>query len=168
MITADWARHMARYNRWQNESLIAAADGLDDTARQHERGAFFGSIQRTFSHLLWGDTVWIARFDAGETTEVSISDSPDWVRDWADFKARRKVMDQRITDWTARLRDEDAEGVLEWYSGALGRRMAMPRAVCMMQVFNHQTHHRGQIHAMLTAAGADPGNTDIPFMPEEE
>ncbi|MGV6810972.1 MAG: DinB family protein, partial [Brevirhabdus sp.] len=61
----------------------------------------------------------------------------------------------------------DTEGDLNWYSGAMGRDMSKPRAICLMQLFNHQTHHRGQIHAMLTAAGARPGDTDIPFMPED-
>ena len=58
------------------------------------------------------------------------------------------------------------DGDLEWYSGTLKRGMTSPRGVCIMQVFNHQTHHRGQVHAMLTAAGAKPDDTDIPFMPE--
>lgn len=156
MITADWARHMARYNAWQNDSLIAAADRLDDAARQLDRGAFFGSIQRTFSHLLWGDTIWVARFDGGDSPTCSIEESFTLADDW----------DQRTFDWTQGMQPADCEGNLEWYSGAVQRHMSVPREICIMQIFNHQTHHRGQIQAMLTAAGARPGDTDLPFMPE--
>lgn len=167
MITPEWLRLMARYNRWQNQNLIAAADGLSDADRQLDRGAFFGSIAHTFSHLLWGDTIWIARFDGGESVTVGIPESTTLADDWPTFKAARAAMDQRIIDWCATAQAADIEGELHWYSGAMGRDMSKPRAICLMQLFNHQTHHRGQIHAMLTAAGARPGDTDIPFMPED-
>ena len=166
MITADYARHMARYNRWQNQSLIDAADGLDEQARDQDRGAFWGSIHGTFSHLLWGDTIWIARFDGGEGLDESISESGTYAVDWETFKTLRAAMDARIVRWATGLKDAELEGTLSWYSGAVKRQMEMPKAVCVMQFFNHQTHHRGQVHAMLTAAGATPGDTDLPFMPE--
>ncbi|WP_299775375.1 DinB family protein [uncultured Tateyamaria sp.] len=57
---------MARYNAWQNGSLVAAADTLSDGERWQDRGAFFGSIAATFNHLLWDDALWLARF-TGET-----------------------------------------------------------------------------------------------------
>ena len=63
MASQDYVLLMARYNMWQNENLIKAASGLDQTARQTERGAFFGSIEKTFSHLLWGDGIWLSRFE---------------------------------------------------------------------------------------------------------
>jgi uncharacterized damage-inducible protein DinB len=56
-------------------------------------------------------------------------------------------------------------GDLGWFSGAMGREVTKPKALLVLHMFNHQTHHRGQIHAMLTTAGARPGDTDIPFMP---
>ena len=62
MIDADYARTMARYTAWQNESVINAASGLDEAARCADRGAFFGSIAGTLNHLLWGDRIWMNRF----------------------------------------------------------------------------------------------------------
>ncbi len=55
MINIDYIRTMARYNAWQNQSVFAAADTLDDEARNMDRGAFFKSIHGTLNHLLWGD-----------------------------------------------------------------------------------------------------------------
>ena len=62
MILPDFAQTMARYNRWQNGSLIAAAAGLSDAERRRDRGAFFGSIFATLAHLYWADTMWLHRF----------------------------------------------------------------------------------------------------------
>ena len=62
MIAVDYVQRMARYNRWQNDNLYGAADGLTDEERHRERGAFFGSIHLTLCHLLWADQTWISRF----------------------------------------------------------------------------------------------------------
>lgn len=167
MITPDYCRTMARYNAWQNRSLYGAADGLGDAARRLDRGAFFGSIHDTLSHLLWGDTIWMSRFDGWDAPDVSISDSGRFVVDWDRLKAMRLDADRRIVQWAGRVVADDLTGDLSWYSGAIGREITRPRALLVMQVFNHQTHHRGQVHAMLTAAGARPDDTDLPFMPEQ-
>ena len=166
MITADYCRMMARYNRWQNAGLFAAADGLEDEVRRADRGAFFGSIHGTLSHLLWGDAMWMSRFDGGGKPSVSIPDSADWVADWAELGSRRTDMDARISGWASQLDDSALGGDLTWYSAVLARDVSKPRALCMVHFFNHQTHHRGQVHAMLTAAGATPGDTDLPLMPD--
>ncbi len=166
MITPAYAQMMARYNRWQNTSIFAAASGLDDAARRKDRGAFFKSIHGTLSHLFWGDTIWMSRFDGWEPP--NIPDSTKFAPNWDDFCKARDEADQRIIDWAAKLSDADFIGDLIWYSGAMKRDFSRPRAMLIMQVFNHQTHHRGQVHAMLTAAGAWPDDTDLPFMPEGE
>ncbi|QYX58559.1 DinB family protein [Roseovarius sp. SCSIO 43702] len=158
---------MARYNAWQNDSLLAAAKTLDPVDRTAERGAFFGSITGTLSHLLWADLLWMSRFDGGETPEGGIGESAALFDDWQDYLARREAADRRIVDWAEGLDEAALGGDLTWHSGALGREVTKPRAVCVVHFFNHQTHHRGQVHAMLTAAGARPGDTDLAFMPGE-
>lgn len=165
-IGPDLLRMMARYNAWQNRSLLDAADGLDDAARCLDRGAFFGSISRTLSHLLWGDLIWMSRFDGGAAPGVGIPDSPDLFSDWVQYKAARREMDRRILDWAEAARASDCAGDLTWWSGAMGAEVTRPCALVFTHFFNHQTHHRGQVHAMLTAAGAKPGDTDLFIMPE--
>ncbi|MEM8789164.1 MAG: DinB family protein [Pseudomonadota bacterium] len=167
MITADFTRTMARYAAWQNASQIAAADGLTDAARWQDRGAFFGSIFGTLNHLLWGDQVWLHRFagtpkPAGKTIADTVRATPDW----PSFTAARRDHDARIADWAAALTDADLAGDLTWYSGAVQREVTKPKALLVTHFFNHQTHHRGQIHAMLTAAGAAPDDTDLFLIPE--
>lgn len=167
MITPDYLRRMARYNRWQNGSIFGAADTLSDADRRADRGAFWSSIHGTLAHLLWGDVLWMSRFDGGEKPSVPIGESAGWVADWEALKAGRLLTDTRILDWAGAATAADLEGDLSWFSGAVGRDVTQPKAVCIVQLFNHQTHHRGQVHAMLTAAGARPDDTDLPFMPED-
>ncbi len=167
MISAEYCRTMARYNRWQNRSLYGAAATLSDAARREDRGAFFGSIHETLSHLAWGDTIWMSRFDGWEMPEGGLQASPAWQTDWSALVDYRAASDERIIDWTNRLTDDLLKGDLTWYSGAAGRELTKPLDLCVVQLFNHQTHHRGQVHAMLTAAGARPDDTDLPLMPED-
>lgn len=165
MINANYIRLMARYNRWQNESIFTAADGLTDDARRENRGAFFRSIHETLCHLLWGDKIWLSRFTDFPAPDGGIPSSTALHVDWAPLRADRRETDEAVLNWAATLRDQDLEGDLTWYSGAAGKNLTRPRTVLAAHMFNHQTHHRGQVHAMLTAAGAKPDDTDIPFMP---
>ncbi|RKF15410.1 damage-inducible protein DinB [Roseovarius spongiae] len=158
---------MARYNMWQNASLMAAADTLDDAARLADRGAFFGGIMGTFSHLLWADRLWMSRVDGWDAPEGGIAESAALCTDWAAFEDARDAADRRILGWAGRLDIEALSGELTWHSRAAGREVSLPTWQCVAHFFNHQTHHRGQIHAMLTAAGARPGDTDLVFMPED-
>jgi uncharacterized damage-inducible protein DinB len=167
MISPGWCHIMARYNAWQNKNLLGAAEALGEAGRKADRGAFFGSIQGTLSHLLWGDLIWLSRLADSAPPQGGIKDSAALFPDWAPYLREREATDRRLLDWTARLSETDLEGDLTWFSGAIGREITKPRALCAMQLFNHQTHHRGQVHAMLTAAGARPGDTDLPFMPDE-
>jgi uncharacterized damage-inducible protein DinB len=166
MPNQDYVLTMARYNLWQNESILAAAGGLPAAERETERGAFFGSIQKTLSHLFWADMVWLGRFTGTAGPQVGIPGSVSLIGDWETFLADRKALDHRILQWAHDVTPDWFEGDLSWFSGALGRDITKPKKTLVIQLFNHQTHHRGQIHAMLTSAGAKPDATDVPFMPE--
>ena len=167
MIDRDYVARMARYNAWQNENVTAAAQGLDEDALTQDRGAFFGSIFATMNHLLWADTMWMSRFCTDvEAPTGGIAGSPSFTPDLSHWTDARSGMDARLLDWGETLEEATLREDLSWYSGALGRDMVKPLALCVVHLFNHQTHHRGQIHAMLTAAGARPGDTDLFAMPE--
>jgi len=163
MITEDGCRKMARYNAWQNDNLYDAAAGLGDAARRAPRGAFFGSIHATLNHILWADLMWLSRFGHGEAPAGGIAGSVSLVPDWEALCAARREADAMIVDWADAVTGADLAGQMVWYSAAVGQEMSRPQALCAMHMFNHQTHHRGQVHAMLTAAGAMPGPTDLAF-----
>jgi uncharacterized damage-inducible protein DinB len=166
MIDGAHVRLMARYNRWQNENLFGVADRLADEERRRERGAFFGSIQKTLSHLLWADRMWMSRFSDMPRPPGGLGDSVALYPDWDGLKRDRTPMDASIIDWSNGLDDAWLAGDLTWYSGAAQREFIKPRWELVVHFFNHQTHHRGQVHAMLTQAGGKPGDTDLMLMPE--
>ena len=166
MVTPEYCRSMARYNGWQNRQLKAAFAKLDDADLRVDRGAFFGSILATANHLLWADALWLARLTGVEGPGGGIAESPDYTSRREEWEIARFHVDASLLDWADRLRSIDLTGDLTWYSGAAGRDISKPRWLCIVHLFNHQTHHRGQIHAMLGAAGAEPPVTDLPFMPD--
>ena len=164
MIALGYVRAMAEYNRWQNENQYGAAEGLSDTARKEPRGAFFGSIHATLNHLLWADQIWMSRFAGTPKPKApGIPESVGMYESWDDLKRERTAFDQVILDWAARLDPAWLEGDLTWLSGAVGRELSRPKWLLVTHMFNHQTHHRGQVHCMLTQAGVRPGTTDLPF-----
>ena len=164
MIGPDYVAMMADYNAEMNRRVYGAAARLSEAERRADRGVFWKSIQGTLSHLVWADEMWLARFGVGRAPAVAIADSDRYHADFAGMSARRVALDREIRDWAGRLAPEDLAGDLVWMSGATGREMTKPRAMCVTQIFNHQTHHRGQAHALLTRAGEDPGATDLPFV----
>ena len=164
MITSDFVRTMAAYNAEMNRRIYDAAGRLSDEERRQERGAFWGSIHGTLNHILWGDTTWMTRFDGWEKLPHGIKESGALHGDFFALRNARAEADRRISDWAGRVTPEWLAGDLAWYSGALGKNMNKPHALLVVHFFNHQTHHRGQVHAMLTAAGEKTGDTDLPFI----
>src|SRR5215471_807031 len=99
MIGSAYIRRMARYNRWQNANLYGVADSLSAQEREKERGAFFGSIHKTLSHLLWADQVWMSRFANVPRPAGGIPDSVGVYPDWSGLRDERASFDQTIIDW---------------------------------------------------------------------
>lgn len=166
MINKDYAITMARYGAWQNANLAAAAGGLENAERTAARGLFFGSIMGTMNHLLWGDQIWLHRFaGTGLPRATSIAESSRLCASWDELAAERARMDGVIQAWADDLDPAWLDGTLTWFSGSADRDITRPRALLVAHLFNHQTHHRGQIHAALTAAGCKTAATDLPFMP---
>src|SRR5205085_3030953 len=153
MIDPDYVRCMARYNRWQNDNLYAIADALSDAERKRARGAFFGSIHATLNHLLWADRIWMSRLAGTPRPEGGIPESVATYGDWSELKRERAAFDKVMLDWADRLDAAALAGDLTWFSGAIKAEVRKPKWLLVTHMFNHQTHHRGQVHCMLTQAG---------------
>jgi uncharacterized damage-inducible protein DinB len=165
MITPAHVNTFARYNRWQNRSLYRAAGGLTDVERNRDRGAFFKSIHGTLCHILFGDQIWLHRFAGTPAPKAkSFAESATFIGDWAELEAERVRFDDTIIGWAETLDPRWLEGDLTWRSAAYNRDFTKPKGLLVAHLFNHQTHHRGQVHAMLTAAGTKPEDTDLCFM----
>ncbi|WP_299983416.1 DinB family protein [uncultured Ruegeria sp.] len=167
MITGAYACEMARYSRWQNNQLKGFLRALPSEELARDRGAFFGSIMGTANHLLWGDWIWISRFDKGPGPGGGIPDSVSLCAGIADWMPLRDTIDARITRWANTLGDTELIGSFTWHSAAIEADVTKPFAQCVIHMFNHQTHHRGQLHQMLTEAGSEAPVSDLVFLPED-
>ncbi len=168
MITPSFVQTMAAYNAEMNRRLYAAASRLSDGERRAERGAFWGSIHGTLNHVLWADQMWMSRFAGWDKPRVAIKESPTLHAGFDALAAARAEADAKLLEWTRGVRPDWLEGDLVWFSGAAQREMRRRRDILVMHLFNHQTHHRGQVHALLTAAGEKTGDTDLPWILPQE
>jgi uncharacterized damage-inducible protein DinB len=161
MIDTAWVRTMAEYNAEMNRRLYAAADRLGDAARREDRGAFWGSIHGTLNHLMWGDRNWMSRFAGWQASSLKMKESPGLYADFAELRGARVEADAGIGKWADGIDSAWLAEDLVWFSGAIQREVKLPRWLLVTHMFNHQTHHRGQAHALITAAGEDTGDTDL-------
>ena len=164
MITPAYVQTMAAYNAEMNRRTYAAAGRLPEAARRAERGAFFGSIHATLSHLVWADRIWMSRFAGWPRPEGGIPGSTALFEDFAAMREARVALDADMEDWAEALDPAWLEGDLVWFSGASNAERRRPKWLLVTHMSNHQTHHRGQAHAMLTTAGEQTGDTDLPFV----
>lgn len=163
LVTPEFVRTMARYNVRMNERLYEAAARIPDAGRREDRGAFWGSIHGTFNHLLWADRMWMSRFEPSKWQKPAVAqkDSATIVAGFDQLATERKAADAMIEAWASRVDDAYLAGNLTWMSGSAGRELSMPTSFLVVHFFNHQTHHRGQAHALITAGGEKTGDTDL-------
>ncbi|WP_139975555.1 MULTISPECIES: DinB family protein [Brucella/Ochrobactrum group] len=147
------------YNRWANELLYAAAANLSDEEYRLDLGLFFGSIHRTLNHLLVTDRIWMKRFtgegDHPKQLDAIITDNFITLRDL------RNAEDERICRYTESLNADQLAGRFTYTTISDMRTMSQRLAPSLAHLFNHQTHHRGQIHAALTRLGTDAPSLDL-------
>jgi uncharacterized damage-inducible protein DinB len=163
MDNMDYFGRMARYNRWMNTRLMETCSQLSDADRKQPRGAPFGSIHGLWNHLLLADRLWMARFDGTPLPYQSLNE--EVCSDWDELKTQREHTDDAIDVFLATLDEEKLASTLRVTAMSTGRQFEMPMWIGLQQLFNHQTHHRGQITALMEQAGLDCGVTDIAAMP---
>jgi uncharacterized damage-inducible protein DinB len=103
----------------------------------------------------------MSRFDGWERPQTAIRESDHMVESFAELSARRVDADAKIEDWARRVDDAYLARDMTWFSGAAQREVSAPYRLLVTHFFNHQTHHRGQAHALITAAGEKTDDTDL-------
>jgi uncharacterized damage-inducible protein DinB len=142
-------RMFAGYNAWANGRLYEAAAKLTDAEYRADRGAFFKSVHGTLNHLLVGDRIWMYRFtghgEAPARLDAVLCD------DLPSLAAARRAEDARISDWIGTLGEADLSCSFTYRTIVNPATVTQPLAPALDHFFNHQTHHRGQAHSLLTA-----------------
>lgn len=139
---------LAGYNAWANERVYGAAAALADADYRADHGAFFGSVHGTLNHLLVGDRVWMHRFTGEGPSPARLDEILH--ADFDGVHAARKAEDARIVAYVASLTPDDLEGTISYRTISNPADIEQRLDLALLHVFNHQTHHRGQVHALLT------------------
>lgn len=170
MAMQEHFKLLADYNQWINAKVYEAAARLDATELARDRGAFFGSILGTLNHIVVADTIWLQRFAKHprcrpllqQAAELPAPERLDQIvfDDLAELARHRSWLDRQIIDWVQGLADDDLELVLR-YHNTKGVAASKRFSSLLLHLFTHQTHHRGQVTALLYQAGVDVRVTDL-------
>ncbi|RUO31889.1 hypothetical protein CWE12_02515 [Aliidiomarina sedimenti] len=162
-------RGFAKYNREFNQLLLGQIAKLSDEQRKQDMGAFFGSIHSTLNHILLADRIWLGRFAIAFPQMSSLSGAAlvhefsslrqELCSDFSELLVQRQATDQVITQWVEELSDELLAQTMR-YSNSKGQQREHSAWLAAIHMFNHQTHHRGQITTLLNQLGCDSGVTD--------
>jgi uncharacterized damage-inducible protein DinB len=170
-MTPEVCRAYARYNRWMNAKVYDTSAQLSDEERKRDRRGFLGSIHNVLNHILVADRIWLGRLHgqvpaAGFMADGIKSLDQELASDFAELRRQRDSTDDALDAWAGTLTTESLSGTLRMFRR--GAWSEVPLWWVASQVFNHQTHHRGQITTLLFQAGHDPGVTDLFAMLNEE
>ncbi len=140
----------AGYNTWCNERLYDAAAQIPDADYRANRGAFFKSLHGTLNHLLVGDRIWMRRF----TGQGDVPPNLDAILydDFVQLRAARHTEDKLISNYIQNLREDDLIKAIRYRTVVNPQDIEQILSPALDHFFNHQTHHRGQAHALLSAA----------------
>lgn len=152
--------HMfAGYNDWANERLYDAAAQLSDAEYRADHGAFFRSVHGTLNHLLVGDRIWMHRFTGEGALPVSLD--AILFDDFESLREARRAEDQRIVVYASSLTEADLDRDICYSTISRPASIAQKLRFALPHVFNHQAHHRGQVHCLLTKITGDAPPLDL-------
>jgi len=149
----------AAYNQWANDRIYDAAADLSEEEWQRDTGAFFKSLMGTLNHILVADRIWLKRM-------TGTGDAPNALdavmhKDFGALRVARRAEDQRILDWIGEASEQALAGRFTYLTVTDLRTVSQRLAPALTHFFNHQTHHRGQAHAILTTLGRPSLQLDL-------
>lgn len=148
-----------------NGKVYAICADISDADRRRDRGAFFRSVHGTLNHLYHGDQAWFGRF----TNRPFIATiGHEFFATFEELRVAHEKLDDDIVAWAQTLSEDWLKSPSTYASSVDGKTRTFPSWVLVMHMFNHQTHHRGQLTTLLKQLGVDPGVTDIPWLPALE
>lgn len=156
---------MAAYNTWANGRLYDVAGRMSDADYRADRGAFFKSVHGTLNHLLVTDRIWMARF-TGEGDAPSRLDEILF-EDFDALRTARRAEDERISRYVEGLDEAAFAGRFRYRRATTPDWIEQPLGPALQHLFNHQTHHRGQVHCIMTGLAGTAPALDLVFFQRE-
>lgn len=163
MSFKDQFKLFSKYNTWMNEKIYSECSQLSDLVRKTDSKAFFGSIHKTLDHIVYGDLAWLERLRDNESNPRPIDNV--LYESWDALMNKRVSLDREIDEWVNQLDDDFLNTLFTYTSNVDKVSRTVPYWSLVTHMFNHQTHHRGQVSTLLSQLSIDIGPTDIPFVP---
>lgn len=157
-MQSAYFRRLAQYNDWANRRIYEACAQLSDAERKAARPCFFGSIHRTLNHILVGDRLWLSRLTGSDSGFISLGH--ELYSDFGELRAARVTEDERLIGVVGSYDEVELADALS-YRSTEGEERRLPLIQILGHVFNHQTHHRGQVHALLSGTAVAPPALDM-------
>lgn len=157
---------MCRYNHWMNEKLYEVCAQMPDELRKEDRGAWFGSMHGILNHLLLADRIWLGRFTGVPFAARSLDE--ELYRDFQTLRHERAKTDKDLSRWLNALDEEQLLMPFTYSMMTNPQQITQPLWEAALHLFNHQTHHRGQLTTLMEQAGYDSGGTDLISMLRDE
>ena len=158
MDFSEHFRALARYNRIANERLYEACAQLEEAEYRKQRAGSFGSIHALLNHVLLGDRIWMSRFEGGGAETPPLNTV--LFENFADLRDAREREDGRIERFFEDIDDGFLSREMN-YVNSKGVRYVETPTIAVPHFFNHQTHHRGQVHVMLSQTPVAPPSLDM-------
>jgi len=156
---------MARYNRWANRRIYGVVAQLEPEEIHAPRSGFFPSIAKTLNHMVVTDRIWMGRFVGKLSDHKRLDEAP--YEDFAALTAAREAEDQRIIAFFRELPQSRIDSMFE-YKNTAGEPQSFEMLPVLAHFFNHQTHHRGQAHAMISSTRVAPPPLDLVYFLRED
>jgi uncharacterized damage-inducible protein DinB len=150
---------MARFNGWVNEKIYAEVAKLDDATYRADSGLFFGSLHATLNHIMVVDRLWTGRVEGIDRGVKSLNQILH--DDFASLQKARREEDARLVQLMDRLTPAELQGTVRYSTADRTRTMEARRWDMLAGMFNHQTHHRGQIYSVLLQRGQKLPDIDL-------
>ena len=163
MAPRNYYELMAEYNMWMDGKIYAVCAEISDEERKKDMGAFFKSIHSTLNHIYLGDIAWLERLRDNKFTPRKLG--IDLFNDFRELRAAQEKMDDEIVVWARTLTEDYLNAPYNYLSNVDMKTRILPTWVLATHMFNHQTHHRGQLTTLMKQLGYEPGITDIPWLP---
>ncbi len=151
---------LARYNAWANRRLYDSCAALSEAEYMRSRPAFFGSIHGTLNHLLVCDRIWLARITRKPNPKVTLDQI--LYGDLVALRVARQAEDDHLINVVGGIAERSLDQPLA-YASTSGQRHQTPLRLVLAHLFNHQTHHRGQVHGLLSQTTIAPPSLDFIF-----
>lgn len=156
---------MTNYNAWMNVALYDVCESLTEEERRQTFAVYFESVHGTLNHLLYADRMWLGRLTGEPYTATTYGQ--EIYSGFAELRRERIKTDEAIAHWVDSLTEERLAETFTFRSAVDGITRTNPMGVIVLHFFNHQTHHRGQLSALIALLGKEPMVTDILWMPDE-